>query len=126
MTTTYRPAFYAVSTGSGGVRDWVTLFHPPHTAWPLSYVALCAALAEHFEAWKLCGALLAFFLAVGVAAHALDELHGRPLQTGISSRALIAAAAIGTLVPVAVGWWYGGLRLGALILVGAPLGLGQH
>ena len=121
MTTTYRPAFYAVSTGNGGVRDWVTLLHPPYTAWHLSYVAIGAALASGFEAWKLCGALVAFFLAVGVAAHALDELHGRPLHTGISSRALIGAAAAGTLVPVAVGWWYGGLRLLPFIIIGALL-----
>ena len=30
---------------------------------------------------RLAAALAAFFLAVGIAAHALDELHGRPLQT---------------------------------------------
>lgn len=121
MTTTYRPAFYAVSTGNGGVRDWVTLLHPPYTAWHLSYVAIGAALADDFVAWRLAGTLCAFFLAVGLAAHALDELHGRPLHTGISRRALIAAAAVGTLVPVAVGWWYGGLRLLPFIVVGAAL-----
>ena len=121
MTTTYRPAFYAVSTGKGGLRDWITVLHPPYTAWHLSYVAIGAALARHFEAWRLAGTLVAFFLAVGVAAHALDELHGRPLRTGISSRALIAAAAVGTAVPVVAGWWYGGLRLLPFIVVGAAL-----
>jgi len=121
MTTTYRPAFYAVSTGSGGARDWVTLLHPPYTAWHLSYVAIGAALADHFVAWRLAGTLCAFFLAVGVAAHALDELHGRPLRTGISRRALVTAAVICTVVPVAVGWWYGGLRLLPFIVVGAAL-----
>jgi hypothetical protein len=126
MTTTYRPAFYAVSTGSGGVRDWVTVMHPPYTAWHLSYVAIGAALATHFAAWRMAGTLVAFFLAVGVAAHALDELHGRPLRTGISSRALIAAAVLGTAAPVAVGWWYGGLRLLPFIVVGAALVAGYN
>ena len=121
MTTTYRPAFYAVSTGTGGIRDWVTVLHPPYTAWHLSYVAIGAALATHFEAWRLAGTLVAFLLAVGVAAHALDELHGRPLRPGISSRALLVAAAIGTVVPVAVGWWYGGVRLLPFIVAGAVL-----
>jgi len=121
MTTTYRPAFYAVSTGKGGIRDWVTVLHPPYTAWHLSYVAIGAALATHFEAWRMAGTLVAFFLAVGVAAHALDELHGRPLHTGISSLALVVAAVLGTAVPVAVGWWYGGLRLLPFIVVGAAL-----
>jgi len=30
---------------------------------------------------RLLGTLLAFFLAVGVASHSLDELHDRPLGT---------------------------------------------
>jgi hypothetical protein len=121
MTTTYRPAFYAVSTGTGGVRDWWTLLHPPYTAWHLSYVAIGAALATRFEGWRLEGTLVAFFLAVGVAAHALDELHGRPMQTGISRRALVAAAVVATIVPVAAGWWYGGLRLLPFVIVGAAI-----
>ena len=72
-----RPAFYALS--SGGWRDLVTLPHPPYTAWHLSYVAIGAALAPHFVLWRLGAALGAFFLALGIAAHALDELAGRPL-----------------------------------------------
>lgn len=121
MTTTYRPAFYAVSTGTGGIRDWWTLLHPPYTAWHLSYVAIGAALATHFQGWRLEGSLVAFFLAVGVAAHALDELHGRPMQTGIPRRALVAAAAVGTAVPVVAGCLYGGLRLLPFVVVGAAL-----
>lgn len=126
MTTTYRPAFYAVSTGSGGMRDWATLLHPPYTAWHLSYVAIGAALATPFQAWRMAGTLIAFFLAVGVAAHALDELHSRPLHTGISARALMTAAAVGTLAPVAAGWWYGGLRLLPFVVVGAALVLAYN
>jgi hypothetical protein len=131
VTTTYRPAFYSVSTGTGGVRDWVTLLHPPYTAWHLSYVAIGAALAPRFALWRLGGTLVAFFLAVGVAAHALDELHGRPLRTGIPARQLVTAAAVGGVVPVGVGWWYGGLRLlpfiaaGAVLVVGYNLELGR-
>jgi hypothetical protein len=126
VTTTYRPAFYAVSTGTGGVRDWVTLLHPPYTAWHLSYVAIGAALAPRFALWRLGGTLLAFFLAVGVAAHALDELHGRPLRTGIARSLLIVAAAVGVAVPVGVGWWYGGVRLLPFMLVGAVLVVGYN
>lgn len=126
VTTTYRPAFYAVSTGDGGVRDWVTLLHPPYTAWHLSYVAIGAALAGHFAAWRLAGTLVAFFLAVGVAAHALDELRGRPLRTGISRRALVVAAVVGTTVPVTAGWCYGGLRLLPFVVIGAVLVVGYN
>ncbi len=77
-----RPAFYALAPG--GWRDLITLLHPPYTAWHLSYVALGAAVAPTIHAGRLGAALAAFFLAVGIAAHALDELHGRPLQTRLS------------------------------------------
>src|SRR5215467_13134186 len=86
-----RPAFYALR--SGGWRDYVTLLHPPYTLWHLSYVAVGAALVPHMD-WTLLGwTALAFALAMGVGAHALDELNGRPLQTRISSRMLVALAA---------------------------------
>src|ERR1700758_4842918 len=94
-----RPAFSALR--SGGWRDLVTLLHPPYTAWHLSYVALGAAAAPHLHAGRLGAALGAFFLAVGISAHALDELHGRPLRTRLSRTALIALAIIGLTGAVA-------------------------
>jgi hypothetical protein len=66
----------------------VTLLHPPYTLWHLSYVVLGAALAPTIRYDRLGATLLAFFLAVGVAAHSLDELSGRPLRTAIPSRIL--------------------------------------
>ncbi|MDP8970319.1 MAG: hypothetical protein M3N52_07465 [Actinomycetota bacterium] len=85
-----RPAFYAA--GGGRWRDWWTILHPPYTLWHLSYVALGASLAPRLDAERLVATLLAFFLALGIAAHALDELNGRPLGTAISSRTLLVAA----------------------------------
>jgi heme O synthase-like polyprenyltransferase len=87
-----RPAFYALAPG--GWRDYVTLLHLPYTAWHLSYVAIGAALAPEPAGRRLLAALAAFGLALGIGAHALDELNGRPLNTRISDRALIALAAI--------------------------------
>ena len=87
-----RPAFYALR--GGGWRDYVTLLHPPYTLWHLSYVAVGAALAPHFHLNRLLWALVSFFLAMGVAAHALDELKGRPLQTRIPSAVLVAVALV--------------------------------
>src|SRR3954467_1290664 len=95
------PAFYALRPG--GWRDLVTLLHPPYTAWHLSYVALGAAAAPGLHGDRLLAALAAFFLAVGICAHALDELHGRPLATRLSDRALIALAATGLTGAVAIG-----------------------
>jgi hypothetical protein len=96
-----RPAFYALAPGRW--RDLVTLLHPPYTAWHLSYVALGAAAAPTLHADRLAAALAAFFLGVGVCAHALDELNGRPLGTRISDRALRALAAISLAGAIALG-----------------------
>ena len=96
-----RPAFYALR--AGGWRDLVTLLHPPYTAWHLSYVALGAAVAPTVHADRVVATLAAFALAVGVASHALDELHGRPLRTGLSDRALIALAIGGLVGAVGIG-----------------------
>jgi hypothetical protein len=96
-----RPAFYALP--AGGWRDWVTLLHPPYTAWHLSYVAIGAALSPAFDWTRLWLTLAAFLLALGVAAHVLDELRGRPLGTGVSDRMLVAAAAVSLAGAVALG-----------------------
>jgi hypothetical protein len=96
-----RPAYYAA--GPGPLRDWWTLLHPPFTAWHLSYVVLGAMLAPQVRLDRLVAALIAFFLAVGLAAHALDELHGRPLRTAISRGALIAVTVAGLAGAVALG-----------------------
>ncbi len=95
------PAFYALRPG--GWRDLVTILHPPYTAWHLSYVALGAAAAPQIHLDRLGAALGAFALAVGISAHALDELNGRPLRTRLSDRALLALAAAGLVGAVAIG-----------------------
>ncbi len=94
-------AFYALRPG--GWRDYWTLLHPPYTAWHLSYVLLGAALAPAPDPRMVLGALAAFGLAVGIAAHSFDELRGRPLSTRIPSRVLIALGALGLAGAVALG-----------------------
>jgi len=98
-----KPAYYAA--GPGRWRDWWTLLHPPFTAWHLSYVVLGAMLAPQVRLDRLVAALAAFFLAVGLAAHALDELHGRPLRTAIPSGVLVVVTVIGLAGAVALGGW---------------------
>ena len=101
MTAGARPAFYALVPG--GWRDYVTLLHPPYTLWHLSYAAIGAGLAPEL-AWDRLGlALAAFFLGMGVGAHALDELKGRPLQTRIPEPVLWALAAVSIAGAVAIG-----------------------
>ena len=100
-TSPARPAFYALAPG--GWRDWWTLLHPPYTLWHLSYVVIGASLAPDVQMRWLGETLLAFFLAMGLAAHALDELHGRPLGTRIPNAALAAVAVVGLGGAVALG-----------------------
>ncbi|HEY2283303.1 MAG TPA: hypothetical protein VGH60_07120 [Solirubrobacteraceae bacterium] len=99
--STERPAFYARGRGLPG--DLLALLHPPYTAWHLSYVAIGAAAAPHLYVGRLLWALAAFALAVGVGAHALDELHDRPLRTDVSDRALIVLAVLSMLGALAIG-----------------------
>jgi hypothetical protein len=119
---TLRPAYYAAR--SGGWRDVWTLLHPPYTAWHLSYVVIGACLAPVVHVDRLVATVLAFFLAVGVGAHALDELNGRPLGTTIPSRWLVAAATFGVGAAVtlgAIGVSRTGWPLVPLIVVGPVL-----
>ena len=96
-----RPAFYALRTG--GWRDYVTLLHLPYTVWNLSYVAIGAALAPRMD-WALWGwTTLAFALALGIGAHALDELNGRPLQTRIPAPVLVALAVVSISAACGIG-----------------------
>jgi hypothetical protein len=127
---TKRSAFYALAPG--GWRDYVTLLHPPYTLWHLSYVVVGGALAPQTD-WGVVGlSLVAFALALGVGAHALDELHGRPLQTQIPSRVLVAlavltigaAAAIGVYVAIdRTLWLLAFVAVGSFIVVAYNLEL---
>ena len=98
---TERPAFYALR--GGGWRDWWSLLHPPYTLWHLSYVVFGAAAAPNVDVARLVKTLIAFFLAVGIGAHALDELNGRPLKTRIPAAALWTAASLSIAGAVAIG-----------------------
>src|SRR5258708_12981469 len=102
MPEALAPAYYAART-TGWRRAVWALRHPPYTAWHLSYVLIGASLAPTVSLARLVATVLAFFLAVGVAAHALDELRGRPLQTELPAGVLWAAAVIGLLGAVAFG-----------------------
>ena len=119
-----RPAFYARTGSQSG--DLVTLLHLPYTMWHLSYVAIGAAMAPRIDALRLAGTLLAFTFGLGIGAHALDELHDRPLSTRLSPGTLrmlgwgalgaagvLAIAASLVISPVALAWGAGGVLLAA-------------
>ena len=101
-----RRAFYLLAPGSW--RDYLNILHIPYTAWHLSYVVLGAALVRNPDYGLLLWTALAFFLALGVGGHALDELRGRPL---------------GTTIPAAVLWGLGILPVAGAAAIGLTVGL---
>ncbi len=109
--TEQRAAFYALRPG--GWRDYVTLLHLPYTAWHLSYVVIGAAIAPEWLPERLVVSLVAFFLGLGIGAHALDELQGRPLDTRIpravlwtlAAASIAGAVVIGVVAAAAWTWW---------------------
>ncbi|HEY1524181.1 MAG TPA: hypothetical protein VGF70_14305 [Solirubrobacteraceae bacterium] len=66
-------------------------------------MALGAAAAPRIHAGRLGATLAAFLLAVGVSAHALDELRGRPLRTSLSRRVLVMLAVAGLAGALGIG-----------------------
>ena len=108
MPETLAPAYYT-ALGRGWRRDAWAILHPPYTAWHLSYVVIGASLAPKVSGYRLLATLIAFFLAVGIAAHALDELNGRPLRTAIPAWILKGAALVG--LAGAVGFGLAGLPI---------------
>lgn len=115
-----RPAFYALERG--GWRDYVTLLHPPYTAWHLSYVVIGGCLAPAVAWGRLGAAVAAFALAVGVGAHALDELSGRPLRTTIPSSVLVALAVTSVAAACGIGI-AGAISFEAWLVALVPVGL---
>lgn len=122
------PAYYAVGRQNWW-RDVRAILHPPYTIWHLSYVIIGSLIGPTVN-WRTLGAaVLAFFLAVGIAAHALDELRGRPLETTVSAPLLITAATIGLIGAISIGI-VGAFQLGpwfvVFIIVGTTLVLGYN
>jgi hypothetical protein len=83
--------------------------------------------------WALLGwTTLAFALAMGVGAHALDEMRGRPLQTRIPPRTLAALAVVSISAACAIGvaiavsrtlWLLAFVGVGAFLVVAYNLEL---
>jgi asparagine N-glycosylation enzyme membrane subunit Stt3 len=82
-------------------------------------------MAPRFHLERLAATLIAFGLAVGIGAHGLDELRGRPLGTGIpspvlaavSAAAIVAAVVVGALGTEQVGWGLAGFIAAGVVLV---------
>ena len=115
-----RPSWYALETG--GWRDYVTLLHLPYTAWHLSYVVIGGCLAPVVAWGRLGAAVAAFGLAVGIGAHALDELRGRPLRTSIPDGVLVGLAAVSIAAACGIGV-VGAIAFEPWLVLLVPVGL---
>ena len=131
MTTGKTPAFYALE-GTTAWKDYVNLLHIPYTLWHLSYVVLGAAIAPTVHVDRMIGTLVAFFLAVGIASHSLDELNGRPLRTriprgvlkGMAAVSLAGAMGLGVLAGLSETLWiFPFVAFGGFIVVFYNLGI---
>lgn len=117
---TARPSWYALETG--GWRDYVTLLHLPYTAWHLSYVVAGGCLAPVVAWGRLGAAVAAFALAVGIGAHALDELRGRPLRTAIPDGVLVGLATVSIAAACGIGV-AGAVAFESWLVLLVPVGL---
>ena len=125
------PAYYAAPRllARGAPRDWWTVLHPPYTLLHLSLVTIGACLKGPISVGRFVATIAAFFLAVGVGAHCLDELHGRPLHTSLPAWQLVVAAVLGlggalglgvVGLYVVRGWFF------VFILVGLTVAMGYN
>ncbi len=110
-------------------REWWTVLHPPYTLLHLSLVTIGACLSSPVSLSRLLFTVAAFFLAVGVGAHCLDELTGRPLRTTIPSWQLVSAATAGltgAVVLGVVGIFLVSAYLAIFIAVGVTIAVGYN
>lgn len=75
-------AWYARHGGKVG--ELYTILHLPYTSMVLSYVLLGADLSHSLFVDRLALTLLAYFLGLGISAHALNELNARHWGTALS------------------------------------------
>lgn len=95
-------AWYA--RGGSKFREFYTIMHLPYTSMVLSFVLIGAALSPTIHPNRVALTLVAYFLGLGLSAHALNELHvshwtealGKRELTGLFAFPLVAAVVIGS------------------------------
>jgi hypothetical protein len=93
---------------SSKLRELLNLLHLPYTAMALSFVVLGSVLSPEFHVVRLLATLLAYFLGLGIGAHALDQLEpaGTRYTSRLSHSDLAGLAVAGLLGALAVGAYY--------------------
>ncbi len=103
--TALKPSWYS-SAKDGIVSDFINLLHPPYTLWHLSYVLIGIAMSPVIFIDRSVWVLVAFFLGLGLGAHALDETMGNPLRTRISKKWLYSIGFGSLSVAILIGAYF--------------------
>jgi hypothetical protein len=102
-----RQTWYFVASGTK-LADVYNILHLPYTAMVLGFVLAGAATAPQLHADRIAGALLAYFIGLGIGAHALDQLEpgGSSYVRRLSRSELEALAVFGLGGAAAVGLYF--------------------
>jgi hypothetical protein len=94
-------AWYARSGGK--LQELYTIMHLPYTSMVLSYVLIGAALSPSFYPNRVISTLLAYFLGLGLSAHALNELHARHWGETLTKRELEILSVVPLVAALLIG-----------------------
>lgn len=100
-----RPTWYA---RTGRLGEFWTILHLPYTLMVLSYVLIGAFTGHNTSFFKLFWTVLAYFLGLGIGAHALDQISNmgsRYVRTW-SDRELLTLAVFSLSAAVVIGGYF--------------------
>jgi hypothetical protein len=95
-------------TPSSKLRDFYNLMHLPYTGMVLSFVLIGAVVAPEVSFDRLLATMVAYFLGLGIAAHAFDQLEPRGSHyiQKLTKSELVGLGVIGLAGAVAIGIYY--------------------
>ncbi len=86
--------------------EFLTILHPPYTGMVLCYVTLGALMVPEIHPDRLVWTLIGYFLGLGIGAHALDQLSGRPYGRSFTVPELWVFAIVTLAAAIAIGGYY--------------------
>ena len=101
-------AWYA--SGGSKLREFYTILHLPYTSMVLSYILIGAGISPTIYPDRVALTLLAYFLGLGLSAHALNELHATHWVEVLGRRELTVLFALPLIGAVVIGM-YGMIEL---------------
>lgn len=101
-----KQTFYQLE-GSKWAELW-TILHLPYTFMALSFLVVGFSILKPVNYTVLVGALIAYFLGLGVAAHALDQLPkmGSSYVKFLSEKELLSLGGVSLIIALGIGVWF--------------------